>query len=68
MNIQIETFKQNLYNVINASQLPIGIVKLIMQNTLLNINDLYNQMLIQQSQQDQSTQQTNQSNTSQTSE
>lgn len=60
MNIQIETFKQSLYNTINNSQLPIGVVKLILQNTLNNITDLYNQFLQQQAQslnqQDQSTQ------------
>lgn len=50
MNIQIETFKQSLYNTINNSQLPIGVVKLILQNTLNDITDLYNQFLQQQAQ------------------
>lgn len=50
MNTQIETFKQSLYDTINNSQLPVGVVKLILQNTLNNITDLYNQFLQQQAQ------------------
>ena len=50
MNTQIETFKQSLYDIINNSQLPVGVVKLILQNTLNDITNLYNQFLQQQAQ------------------
>lgn len=48
MNTQIETFKQNLYDAINTSQLPAGVVKLVIQNILHDISDIYKQMLQQQ--------------------
>lgn len=41
MNLQIEQFKQNLQNLIVQSQLPVGVVSLILYQIENEINKLY---------------------------
>lgn len=41
MNLQIEQFKQNLQNLIGQSQLPVGIVSLILYQIKNEIDKLY---------------------------
>ena len=51
MNLQILIFKQQVMNLISKSDLPIGVVQLILKDMLNEINILYqNQVQIEQQQ------------------
>lgn len=48
MNLKLEVFKNELYNLINQIQLPIGIIKLLLQDVLSDVNILYENQLKKQ--------------------
>ena len=50
MNLQIDLFKNQIYKIINNSQLPIGVIKQIFHNIVHDIDELYNCQIIQQKQ------------------
>lgn len=41
MNLKLEIFKTELYNLINQIELPIGVIKLLLQDVLTDVNVLY---------------------------
>lgn len=48
MNIEIEQFYNALTQQINASPLPLGVIRLIFKDALHQIDELYNQQLQQE--------------------
>ena len=45
MNLQIENFKTNLYQIINEANLPVGVIKLVLENVYNQISQLYMEQL-----------------------
>ena len=45
MNLQIENFNTNLYQVINEANLPVGVIKLVLENVYNQISQLYIEQL-----------------------
>lgn len=41
INIKIEQFKQNIFQLINQAQLPIGVIKLILSSLLSDVESIY---------------------------
>ena len=50
INLQMEIFNQELQNLINKTQLPVGIIRLLLKDILSDINILYNNQLQKQQQ------------------
>ena len=48
MNLKLEIFKTELYNLINQIELPIGVIKLLLQDVLTDVNVLYENQLKKQ--------------------
>lgn len=50
INLQMEIFNQELQNLINKTQLPVGVIRLLLKDILSDINILYNNQLQKQQQ------------------
>lgn len=48
INLQIEELKTKIVNIINESQLPVGVVKFIIKDLYNEINNIYEQTIEQE--------------------